>query len=200
MTDTEVNEKGIIKGVNVTALQPLRVGIIRNEANKEDILEYKEELAKITKEMQGKVTLVIYGYTLADVEENWLDGVTFEFVKPTSINHYFKQLKALNLDVLFIPLIRSNYNATSENYNKYMEAALFNIPVLTINIYPYNTLITDKRNGFLYKEKNEFIPYIEHLYIQRALVQSVGVFANENVNNTFSYSTKNIEVISDLFT
>jgi hypothetical protein len=199
MSDTEVNDKGVVKGINVKALQPLRVGIIRNEANKEDILEYRDELVRINKELNGKVTLVLFGYTLKDVEENWLKGVEFEFVKPTSIIHYFQQLKALNLDLLFIPLIRSNYNATSENYNKYLEASLFNIPILTLNIYPYNTLIGDKRNGFIFKDKKEFFPYIEHLYTQRALIQMVGASANEDVKNNFDYSVENIEVISELF-
>ncbi len=199
MTETEVNEKGIVKGVNLKALQPLRIGIIRNEANKEDILEYREELIRINKELGGKVTLVIFGYTLQDVEENWLKGVEFEFVKPTSIIHYFQQLKALSLDLLFIPLIRNNYNATSENYNKYLEAGLFNIPILTLNIYPYNTLVGDKRNGFIYKDIKEFFPYIEHLYTQRPLLQMVGVSASQDVKNNFDYSLENIQEISKLF-
>ena len=199
MSETEVNDKGIIKGINIKALDPLRIGIICNETNREDLLFYREELIRLNKEMEGKVTLVLYGYDGTDGNDNWLEGVDFEFIKPTSIIHYFKQLKALKLDLLFIPLIRSVYNATSENYNKYLEASLFNIPILTINIYPYNTLITDKRNGFLYKEKNEFIPYIEHLRIQRALLQTVGSFASENVKNNFSYSPKNMKIVSDLF-
>jgi hypothetical protein len=199
MGETITNDKGIIKGVNVTALEPLRVGIIRNDANKDDILEYRDDLIRINKELKGKVTLVLYGYTLEDVEENWLEGVEFEFVKPTSIIYYFKQLKALKLDVLFIPLIRNNYNATSENYNKYLEASLFNIPILTLSIYPYNTLISDKRNGFIYKEKNEFFPYIEHLYIQRALVQTIGLEAHNSVKENFNYSPQRIKVVSDLF-
>jgi len=197
--ETITSEKGIIKGVNVKALEPLRVGIICNETNREDLLFYRDELIRINKELGGSVTLVLYGYNGIEENDNWLDGVEFEFVRPTSIIHYFKQLKALNLDVIFIPLIRNNYNATSENYNKYLEASLYNIPILTISIYPYNTLIVDKRNGFLFKEKNEFFPYIEHLYTQRALVQTVGVAAHNNVKETFNYSAENIKVISDLF-
>lgn len=195
MQDNTIN----LKGVNGEPLKPLRVGIISNETNREDLLHYRDELASIKTKLQGRVDLVIYGFDGVDKNDNWLKGVDFEFVKPTSIIHYPKQLKALEIDVLFIPLIRSVFNYTSENYNKFLDAALFNIPVLTSNIYPYNSLIMDKRNGFLFKEKHELIPYLDHLYTQRQLVKTVGVEVNKMVLNEFDYSSENIEAISELF-
>jgi len=188
-----------IKSFGNEPLKPLRVGIISNETNREDLLFYKSELIAINNKLKGRVHLVIFGFDGDDGDNNWLKGVSFEFVKPTSIIHYFKQLKSLNLDVLFIPLIRSVFNATSENYNKFLEAALFKIPVLTINIYPYNTLIGDKVNGFLFKEKEELIPYLDHLYAQRSLVGTVGNSVYKTVTEEFNYSEENMETISDLF-
>jgi len=180
-------------------IKPLRVGIICSETNREDLLYYKEELIAVNKKLEGNVRLVIFGYDGIDEDDDWLNGVDFEFVKPVSIIHYFKQLSALNLDVLFIPLIRSIFNATSENYNKYLEAALFNIPIVTVNIYPYNTLIIDKRNGFIFKEKYEIVPLFEHLYIQRDLVKAVGKLANEIVTTEFNYSKENSKFLMDIF-
>ena len=105
-------------------------------------------------------------------------GFNFEFVKKVSIIHYFKQLRALNIDVLFIPLIKNIYNITSENYNKYLEAALLNIPVLTININPYNKLIQNKLNGFLFNETNDFFRSVEILILDKTMIKQAGTAAN----------------------
>jgi len=193
------NLNNMPNGAKGEPLKPLRVGIISNETNREDLLHYRDELASIKTKLQGRIELVIYGFDGVDKNNNWLKGVDFEFVKPTSIIHYPKQLKALEIDVLFIPLIRSVFNYTSENYNKFLEAGLFSIPVLTSNIYPYNSLIIDKRNGFLFKEKHELIPYLDHLYTQRQLVKTVGAEVNKMVLNEFDYSADNIKTITDLF-
>ena len=66
-------------------------------------------------------------------------------------------------------------------------------------IYPYNTLIGDKQNGFLYKEPSEILTYLEHLYMQRQLVEMVGRAAGEDVRTRFNYTTENIEILTDLF-
>ena len=105
----------------------------------------------------------------------------------------------MELDLIFIPLIRNTYNATSENYNKYLEGGLLGVPVLAAKMYPYNTLIVDKGNGFLYTEKHEILPYFEHLYAQRALVKTVGISAGKDVRSQFNYTVENINVLSDLF-
>ena len=181
-------------------LDPLRIGIICNETNREDLVYYKKEFISINKLFGNRLELVFFGYNGADGDDdNWLEGVNFEYVKPVSIIHYFKQLKALNVDLIFIPLIRNDYNITSENYNKYLEAGCFGIPILTIRIYPYHRIITDKFNGFLYDEKEGLLPYLEHLNTQRALIQQVGQNAQDDVKRQFDYTRENIQVLSDLF-
>lgn len=186
-------------GVIGKALEPLRVGIVCSELNREDILYYRQELALITHQMKGKITLILFGFDGTIQGKNYLDNVDFEFVKPTSIINYMKQLKALNLDLMFVPLINNTYNATSENYNKYLEAGLIGVPLLVANIAPYNTRIVDKSNGFLYKERHELFPIFEHLYIQRELVSAVGRAAEKDVLNGFNYNHSNVRRVSNLF-
>lgn len=190
------NNKNIVK---VAPLQPLRVGIICQEANKEDIEYYRDEFMAINSKLGDTVKLVFFGYDKDDGNDV-LEGINYEYIPSCSIVHYFKQLPLLKLDVLFIPLINiGNYNSHSENYNKYLEAGLFKIPIITINIYPYQQIIDDKINGFIYKEKHEFVPYLEHLYLKRMLVKTVGENAYQSVTNHFNYSPENIRMLSDLF-
>lgn len=180
-------------------LSPLRVGIICSETNREDLLEYKNEFISINEKLGGKVELVLFGYNGSKEKDNWLDGINFEFVKPTTIVHYFKQLSSLNLDVLFIPLKKTIHNVTSEDYSKFLEAGLFQIPIISVSIYPYQKLIKNKVNGFLYKEKHELISLLDHLYVQRKLVEDVGRNAYNDVTTEFNYSPEHIKLISDLF-
>ena len=174
-----------------------RIGIICNESNVEDITAYKKEFIIINERFGDKIELVLVGYNGQD--EKLLEEVEFEYIKPVSIIHYFKQIKALKLNLIFVPLIRNVYNITSENYNKYLEAGLMKIPILALNIFPYNKIIKDKMNGFIYQDKGEFIAIIDMFMRERDLISLVGQNAEKDVLENFNYSEDNIKVLSDLF-
>jgi glycosyltransferase involved in cell wall biosynthesis len=63
---------------------------------------------------------------------------------------------------MFIPLKITHYNETSENYNKFLEAGVFKIPVVVANIFPYNTIIKDGENGIILNKKADLIDKIEY--------------------------------------
>lgn len=178
--------------------KPLRLGIICLKTNKEDILHYIDYLNEINTRFPDEVQLVFFGYDCAK-DDKTFDELNFEYVKPVSIIHYFKQLKALELDVLFIPLINNVYNKTSENYNKYLEAGIFAIPVITIDINPYNKIIIDKRNGFIFKEPKQLPDYIGELLYNRKGIINVGLNARKEILENFNYSNENVEMLSGLF-
>jgi len=198
------------KGINIDGLDkeqkkvlnnlpPLKVGIIYNQTNKDDLIHYKNTLNRIKNSLGDKIKFIVLGYDGSKGKDDFLKGIDLTYVKTVSIGHYFKQLKSLELDLLFIPLIKNIYNVTSENYNKYLEAGILGIPVLTISIYPYNTLIQDKRNGFLFKEEHEIVPYFEHLNKERGLIRLVGDTVKDIIETHYNFSQKNIEVIGELF-
>ena len=177
----------------------LKIGIIATESNKNDILFYEEALKQITTgELKEQVKLVIYGHN-SEEDEEWLNDVDFQFVKPTSVVHYFKQLKALNLDVLLILLEHNVYNATSEDYNKFLEAALYNIPVLAPNLPAYNQIIRNGVNGFIYGNKEELVTSITELLDLKEELNVVGIYAHETMEKYFSFSEENTKLIDDLF-
>lgn len=181
--------------------EKIRIGIIITETNKEDLGYYKNELIKIDKELDHQITFVLFGLSGTDEDLKWFKqlGFKFEWVKKVSIIHYFKQLIALELNLLFIPLINDDYNRTSENYNKFLETAIINIPVITTNMFPYNKLIQDKQNGFLFNEKEDFFDYIKSLSTQKKAIQQAGKEAYELVSTKFNYSEENMDIIDDLF-
>jgi hypothetical protein len=196
----ESTQQNVVQPNASVKKRALRIGIVVNASNLEDIKYYNEQLKMINKLYPNKVMLVLLGYKPEEDTLNALDGLDFEYVRPVSIIHYFKELKARTIDLIFIPLIKSLYNATSESYKKYLEAGIHNIPVIAPNIYPYNKVIRDKQNGFIYDKREDFIPYLKDLLLNHlGLLKLCGIHANEDVLTNFNYSKKNIDIISHVF-
>ena len=190
---------------NSPKIKPLRIGIIVNASNLEDIGYYNKQLQTINKMYQKNVEIVLLGYKPEDDKYNDLDGVEFEYYKQVSIIHYFKLLKNANIDLLFIPMIQNMFNATSESYKKFLEAGIYAIPIIAPNMFPYNKVIRNKENGFLYGTHEDcsnkhFIPYLtDLLYNDKGLIPICGGHAYDDVKNNFDFTKENIEVISKLF-
>lgn len=177
-----------------------RIGVIVNGCNYEDIKYYNEQFRKINKMYKDKITLVFFGYRPEDDVLNALEGVNFEYVKPVSIVHYFKQLHSLTIDLLFIPLMKTVFNTTSEDYKKYLEAGALRIPIIVPDIYPYNKIIKDTINGFVFPDREQFIPYLKNLLANNlGLIRLCANHANKDVSENFNYSQKNMIIISNLF-
>jgi glycosyltransferase involved in cell wall biosynthesis len=177
-----------------------RIGVIVNGCNYRDIKHYNEQFRKINKMYKDRITFVFFGYRPEDDFIDSLEGVNFEYVKPVSIVHYFKQLHSLNIHLLLIPLIKDTFNTTSENYNKYLEASALRIPVIAPDVYPYNKIIKDKINGFIFGDREHFIPYLKDLLgTQLGLVRLCANHANKDVLENFNYSEKNMQIISNIF-
>jgi hypothetical protein len=182
--------------------KPFCIGIIVTEFNAEDILYYNEQFKELNRLYKDQVKLLFFGYRPESDKNNMLRDIDYEYVKPVSTIHYFKQLKACEIDLLFIPLINNTYNTTSEDHDKYMESALYEIPVITVEMYPYDRIIGNDFNGFLYKDRESFIPYMKDLLFKKLADGSVklcGKRALEYVLKDFNFMSKNIETVSDIY-
>ncbi|MDD3875405.1 MAG: hypothetical protein PHT69_02175 [Bacteroidales bacterium] len=180
-------------------MKKIKIGIIATDINRDDVLFYKEQLVELTTKLKGIVKLIIYGYNGEEGEEDWLEGVDFDFVKPTSIIHFPKQLKALELDLILIPLIPNSFNSTSEDYTKFLEAAIFSIPVLTPNIYPYNGLIQDGINGYIFSNKKDLTVRIQQIIDAPVELKMAGAEAKKIVENNFDFSEENNIELTKMF-
>ena len=165
--------------------QPLIIGVVCNGYNKEDIDFYSNEFRLIDKLFEKHVKVVFIG------TDDLPPGSTY--TKPVSINHWFRHLFALKIDLLFIPLQQTEYNQSSENTNKAFEISTFGIPVITLDQYPYNRIIKDKRNGFLYESKETFIDYLKVLLVDHLTqIKMCGLNAYESSAQRLSYTEENL--------
>jgi len=180
----------------------LRVGIIATNYTWEDIASYKSLFKEAKEKLGEKVKFVLFGFDGIDNKTQkscFPDGFEVEQIKPCTIVHYFKQLRNLHLDLIFIPLRQNEFNMTSENYNKLIEGALFKIPVMVYDIYPYSEIITSGKNGVILQKKKEFIERLEFFEKNRDELKRIGDSAHEFVNNNLVYNDENLQIINQIY-
>lgn len=181
----------------------LRVGIIATNYTWEDINSYKEQFKKVQEELGDKVQFFVYGFEGIDYQTKkscFPENFQFTHIKPSTIVHYFKQLRNLQLDLLFIPLRKNNFNETSENYNKFLEASLFDVPVMVYDIFPYNQLIKNGDNGVLIYKKDDFIERLKFFSENKSELSRMGKNANNFVSQNFILNEQMISIIDDIYT
>lgn len=181
----------------------VRVGIIGTNYTWEDINSYKEQFQKVQQELGDKVKFFLFGFDGIDYATKkscFPDDFKFEHIKPSTIVHYFKQLRNLNLDIMFIPLRKTPFNETSENYNKLLEAGLFNVPTMVYDIFPYNQIIKNGDNGITLSKKDDFIERLKFFSENKTELKRIGDNANKFVLENFQFNEHLASIIDDIYT
>lgn len=180
----------------------LRVGIVATNYTWEDINSYKDLIKEVSEKMKDKIKFVLIGFDGIDNKTGkscFPENVEVENIAPCTIVHYFKQLRNANLDLLFVPLRNNEFNQTSENYNKYLEAGMFNIPLMVYNIFPYSEVIENGKNGIILQKKKEFVERLEFFEKNRDELKRMGSSANELVLTNFVYDKDNLPIIDKIY-
>ncbi len=178
--------------------RPYKMGVIVTQNNMQDIVAFKSEFLKINQKYPD-INIVLFGYDYKSDKDKLFKGLEFEYVPPVSIIHYFKQLKSFEFDFVVIPLLRNKFNLTSENLNKYFECAIFEIPVIAPDFFPYSKYISEKLNGYLYKNKVDLLSTIDDVLTNTELIKHIGKKAKDDVLRNHSFSEANIEALSQVY-
>lgn len=176
--------------------KPFFIGIIYNGFNADDIASYKQALIEVQKEYgPDKVCFIVFGYEPEQDKTQMLEGLEFYDVQKVSLIHWFKQLEYVKLDLLFIPLINDVFNNTSETEAKYLEASIFDVPVLAPATGIYQELITDQYNGFLYDPANLKETLLSLLKMDYTSLKHCGRVAYERVKQKHTFTPENIQFL-----
>lgn len=180
---------------------PLRIGIIVNAYNYFDISEYKDQFTELNNSHPA-IKFILIGYVPEMDKFNLIESSNMEYTNPISIIHYFKHLKALKLNLLFIPLADSDLNISSENFNKFVEASILNIPVITKRQYPYSKLMRNQISGFVYEKTKFFINMVIEIYEtsnRDILLNNCAVTGHELVSKNIQYTEINANRLINAF-
>ena len=203
--DNEIIMENIDTTIQPLSLQEqniLRVGIIATNYTWEDLASYKEQFSKIQTELGEKVKFFVFGFDGIDNETKkscFPENFDFVYIKPATIVHYFKQLRNLNLNILFIPLRKNIFNESSENYNKFLEAGIFKVPVIVCDIFPYNQIIKNGDNGIILSKKDDLIERIKFFSENINELKRMGENANKFVLENFSFTEKGVEILDEIY-
>lgn len=126
-----------------------------------------------------------------------MNGVVYEYVKPVSIIHYFKQIEALNLDFVLILASRSEFNIRSENISRFLEAGIFGIPCIAPNQYPYQQTIATYQNGYLYPNDSpdKMVAGVIDALRNSAVVSTIKQTLASSITAEYGFTDNNIDEI-----
>jgi len=188
--------------LSIEEQKTMRIGIVATNYTWDDLASYKDTFHKIQTEFGDKVKFFLIGFDGIDhfTKKNCFpDGFNFEQIKPCTIIHYYKQLRNLQLDILFVPLKKTTFNETSENYNKYLEAGLFQIPLMVIDAFPYNAIMRDGDNGIVINKKDDMIDKIRFFLENKSELKRMGNNAYKSIIENFSINEQNVEIIDNIY-
>lgn len=180
----------------------MRVGIIATNYTWQDIESYKEMFKEAKEKLGDKVKFVMLGFDGIDHRTNkscFPKNFEVEHIKPCSIIHYYKQLKEMQLDLLFVPLRQNEFNTTSENYNKFLESGIFKVPIMVYDVFPYNEIIKNGQSGIILTKKKQFVEKLEHFEKHRDELQRMGNNAYNIIKDNFIYHKDNLPMIDKIY-
>ena len=176
------------------------IGILVSETNLESIRHYNEQFRLINKRYKNRVKLLFFGYNPEKDPFKSLEGVDYDYVKNVSIIHQPKQFNACEINLLFVPLVKNGMNASSEDIDEFLFAGIFKIPILVCDIYPFNKVVQNDVNGFIYKDREAFYPYLEDLLRTRIpVIELAGKSAYIDVTSKFNFSDNNLNKQLNVF-
>lgn len=178
-----------------------KIGILCSHYNHKDVSNFSDHYMRINKKFGDKVELHFIGINTMNESlfEKALSGIECKKHKPIIFSSYFNTMNELGIDMLFIPAIINIFNQTSENYNKFLEAAALKIPVIAPNMYPYNGIIQPDSTGYFYHRKDEVLDIIERVLNNTAALHQVATSACEFVKDNFECTGENIDLLMEVF-
>ncbi len=178
-----------------------KIGILCSHFNHKDVASFSDQYMRINKKFEDKVELHFIGINTMNESlfEKALSGIECEKHKPVILPNYFNRMNELGIDMLFVPSVTNVFNQTSENYNKFLEAAILKIPIIAPNMFPYNGIIQPDTGGYFYHRKDEILDIIERAMKDRAALYQIAVNACEFVKDNFECSGENVDFLRKAF-
>lgn len=178
----------------------VRIGVIGNPSSAIDTLSISEVLKTLQEKHKGKFELILFGWDGKSPNgELALKDIEFVYVKSVGFLDYFNKLNDLALDLVLIPLADIPYNTMGKSFIKFLELAVFRIPVVASNVEPLNEVIEPDENGYLASSDEDWISCVERLISDRPLRERIGSSALKAVWRNYSFTSSTIQLYQEIF-
>ncbi len=178
----------------------IRIGIIGNYSSYYDTISIKEALVQLKDKYKDQVQFIYFGWNgkHSKNEEPFKD-LEFVFEKSVSFLDYYSKLNDLTLDIALLPSTKIDFNTKGKSFIKYLELSAFAIPVVASNSAPYQEVIDDQDTGMLASSTQEWINKTQVLIEGAEYRHSIGKAALKNTWRNYSFTSRSIKVLTDIF-
>lgn len=181
------------------------IGYAGSNSHQDDLMMVMPALAKILNKYPN-VYLEMMGSVPKEKVKDYFGKVGFTddslmkiSLTPATLmwKTYPEHLAKQGYDIGIAPLVDSNFTR-SKSHIKFMEYAMYEIPIVASRVYPYymeidgREIITDGETGFLCKNLDEWEDKLSRLIESKELREKIGKKAKEHVLDNWQYSTGRI--------
>jgi len=178
----------------------IRIGIVGSGATAYDTLSITGVLKHVQKKYSSKTELILFGWNgkLPGKDEP-LKELAPVTVKSVSFPEYFDKLNGLALDIALLPLNKVPFNTHGKSFIKYLELAVYAIPVVASDLPPYNEAIENGETGLLASTPQQWAGAIDTLVEDAELRKRTGKSALKQVWRNFSFTNRTIKIYQEVF-
>lgn len=190
------------------------LGLIISDTQVPDLESVLPDLVEISKKYKEALKIVLIGANIknpafkktkallkhAFIKDENLQALSgsignFRFEKPVPIWKYYDLIAEINPDAILIPSCKSNFSIVSNDYKRYLDAALLKIPCICQKVDPYDKIIQPGKNGYLYEDKKGLADIFSSVIPNRDILEAVGEGAHETMIQNFIFDDASMQDI-----
>jgi hypothetical protein len=129
--------------------------------------------------------IYVLGNNLVYESKNPLRFIDYTKVPYDSLLDYYKIIWNMNPDLAIIPIKKQSFHRT---YYKLLELGAFGIPIISMNEYPYNHLLTKDTHVLLSGQKKTFVSNVRAAIDSAEMREKLGKYAKNFISEKYIYN------------
>lgn len=164
----------------------LVIGWAGSQTHEADFAVIKPVIEQVWEKYGERVVFAICGGLPNKLIEQLPKGSTIVFSGTRTMRDYHQRLANWGFDIGLAPLKESAFN-DGKGHGKWMEYAMYKIPIVASNFGPYKRVIEHGRTGLLAGSVEEWVGHIALLIENPSLGQQIGQAAYEEVKQKWQW-------------
>lgn len=178
----------------------VRIGVMVDPAQPKDLKQMETFFQSLLTGFGQEINLVLYGVSAKGATENGLlndKRISYEPIVPFHKHH--QRLNELCFDIGILPMVDNPYNRSGLLFNRFLDLSANMVPVIAPKLPPFETLISDGKNGYLAATEQDWLDKTSLLIKDKELRTNVGNLAFKIVWENHSYTPVSINELRNIF-
>lgn len=165
-----------------------RILVMGDQDDWDDLNSFRETIREISVRIPDSKIYVLSN-SLEYENKNCLRMISYVRVEYKDLAEYYQTLWNMNPDLAIIPVKKTAFHRT---YYKILELGTFGIPVVSMDEYPFNHLLTKDRHILLSRMKKSFISNVEGVCGNEALRTNLSTEIRKFITERYSFINKDM--------